>query len=109
MYQEEQTSTVTHNGQEYSINGLLRIASKKPITLFPTNTLAWILKYTTLYADRIKVANYTFPLLVTIEDYNNVIVLDGAHRLARAVLDNIQALPCIILTQKEIESTLVKK
>lgn len=41
MYQEEDDSTVTHNGKEYSVNDLLRRAAKLPEVDVPPMWVEW--------------------------------------------------------------------
>jgi len=97
IYQEEFDSIVVHNGVEYRANSLLELAEDLPIEDFNVDELKWILPYfyeTIKYDDlvRIQNADLAAPILVT-KEHNEYIVLDGIHRLCRAIKDNIGTLP----------------
>lgn len=101
MYQEETTSTFTHHSQKYNLNKLLSITASRPIQTIPTKDLVWILDFTTVDPQRIEKADINSPLLVIKED--QYIVLDGAHRLAKAVQQNIPELSYRKVTTKDLE------
>ena len=83
-YQEEPTSTYTHDGKTYNVNAMLRQAEGLPIEQLLVSDLAWILPHTTVQPERVTMANVSLPILAT-PWRGRLVVVDGAHRLARAV------------------------
>jgi hypothetical protein len=110
MYQEDENSTVTHNSQLYSVNKLLAVASEKPTSILPTRVLLWVLFYSGLSKSRVQAADYSYPLIVTKDNTqdtkNHLVVLDGAHRLAKAVLDKKKLLPVKYISSEELANCL---
>lgn len=101
-YQEELDSQFTHDGDRYDLNKLLRLTADRQIRYFKTSDLDWILDYTEVHEHRIKIADLTAPILITISN-DKMIVLDGAHRLARAVRDQVQELPGVLVTAEDLQ------
>lgn len=101
-YREEDDSTFTHNDIEYSVNKALEIAESIPVEYIDTDKLSWILEYTDTDPERVRNADLSFPLLVSYEN-NIYYVLDGAHRLTKAVEENIKELPAKILSLDQLE------
>jgi hypothetical protein len=124
LYQEEADSTFTHNGAEYSLNRLLSITEAAPIEMVPVNQLAWVLAYDSPEQARVDRADTTAPILVTFMQEPTVVsvgrgkvtitvpqgqkvVLDGLHRLARAMQDGIQVLPARMVTPAQLSRCLL--
>ncbi len=84
LHQEEPTSTVTHNGQTYSLNKLFYITDRFQLRAFKIKDLKWILKYSKPDPDRLKGTLSTLPILVTYSD-KKLVILDGLHRLCTAI------------------------
>ena len=94
IYQEEDSSTFIHNNMEYDLNKLLLISNNIPIEKIKTSELSWILKHTTVDKKRVRKSDTSFPLLITFDKVENKwVVLDGAHRLTKAVSENKKYLP----------------
>ncbi len=106
FYQEEPDSTVTHNDNEYNLNKLFQLTHNKPIQYLNVDKLKWILKYSDNDIERINKADYKYPLLVTVEN-GEYIVLDGLHRLQKGINDGIKELPVIFVNKDELEQSLV--
>ena len=87
MYQEEDDSTVTHNGKEYAVNDLLRRAAKLPEVDVPLMWVEWCASPDKTKTDRERTAraDITAPILFTIDPEYGHVVLDGAHRVSRAI------------------------
>lgn len=86
LYQEGKKSTVTHDGKTYSVNKLLKYSEELNDEEIDVDKLKWILDDTEIDKERVKRAK-CYPILVT-RWKDKLVVLDGAHRLAKAVKDN---------------------
>lgn len=84
LYQEEKSSTFTHDGQEYSLNKLLVLTDRFSTRPFKLDSIKWILKGIELDDERVQAADVTTPLLVTWWN-KTLVVLDGTHRVKKAV------------------------
>jgi hypothetical protein len=84
LYQEEDDSSVTHNGQRYNLNKLLSITENFKTRPFKVDELKWILKYDKPDPKRMEEADTSVPIIVT---YSNkkLVVIDGLHRLCKAI------------------------
>lgn len=107
-YSEGDDSTVTHQNNQYRVDDLLKIAESKPTIELPVKDLEWILKYTTVENSRIEAADTSVRIIV-LKDKKRFIVLDGAHRLARAVGQGLKSLPSAILSPAELPKPIVSK
>jgi hypothetical protein len=68
-------------------------------------TPEWIRQnYEELDWDYARTADLTRPLLVIPFGEQEILLIDGWHRLARAVLEGIEELPMILLTREEADS-----
>lgn len=93
MYQEEADSTVTHNGKEYNVNALLRKAAKLSIDDVPVMWMEWCINPSELDKDRVARADLSAPILYTIDPTYGHVPLDGAHRVAKAILLHRKTVP----------------
>lgn len=101
-YSEGATSTVTHNGNEYKLDTLFRITASRSVISIPVSKLKWVMEYTKTYASRVDVADLKIPILVYEDKRYGLTVLDGAHRLAKAIKNNQFALPVIMVTDEDL-------
>ena len=108
IYQEEDSSTFIHNNIEHDLNKLLLISNNVPIEKIRTSELSWILKYTTVDKKRVRKSDISFPLLITFDKIENKwVVLDGAHRLSKAVSENKKYLPVKKIPGKMLEECVL--
>ena len=91
-YQEEPGSTFHHDGRLYDLNRVLALVADRPVQRFAVRDLAWVLDHDTPDSERVSRADLTAPLLVAAWR-NSLVVVDGLHRLARAVQDGVHGLP----------------
>ena len=101
-YSEGVTSTVTHNGNEYKLDTLFRITASRSVISIPVSKLKWVMEYTKTYASRVDAADLKIPILVYEDKRYGLTVLDGAHRLAKAIKNNQFALPAIMVTDEDL-------
>ena len=104
MYQESESSTFTHDGKKYDLNIVLQCVDNNKVTKVAVNDLTWVLPYTVVDINRVEKADLTVPILVTMDLKNRVTVIDGAHRLTKAVNENVVSLPA-----KWVTKTILKK
>jgi hypothetical protein len=108
IYQEEDSSTFIHNNMEYDLNKLLLISNNIPIEKIQTSELSWILKHTNVDKKRVRKSDTSFPLLITFDKAENKwVVLDGAHRLTKAVSENKKYLPVKKVPEKMLEECVL--
>lgn len=103
-YSEGKDSTFTHQGVEYGIDKLhevLREAGVSPSTVFKVEDLKWILDHGVSSPERVDNADTDTPIIVSKES-NTLYVIDGFHRLARAVKDNKEELKGYLITDKKL-------
>lgn len=95
MYQEEADSTFTHNGKTYVLNDMLRRAKSLPVKDVPVMWIAWCASEDKSKSDRERTdrADLDAPILYTVDPVYGHVVLDGAHRTAKAVKQNKKTLP----------------
>ena len=74
-------------GQEYSVDCLLRMTRTSTVHLCPVAELKWILEYTEIDEERVEKADLSVPILVLMpsKELPRPVVVDGAHRLTKAV------------------------
>lgn len=92
-YSEEETSTVTHDGEEYSVNKLLRISDNLQIHSIPVSALTWNIDPTSMDPHRIYAADPNVPVLITPYE-DQLTVIDGAHRIAKAMQTKLPTIRC---------------
>lgn len=107
-YREHETDTFTHHGVDYNINKVFELSDDIEVTNVDVEKLSWILKYDTVDPVRLKNADYSYPLLVVIEN-RKYYAVDGLHRLTKAVNDKIKTVPCKIITKEILLKAKVKQ
>lgn len=123
MYQEGARDTFTHNGREYSLNKLLILTNNLPVKEFLVDELVWIFKYSRRLIDgtmvcssclgnevgwhekRVENCDLTVPIIVTIHD-DRLVVLDGLHRLEKAVKLNLTKIPGRMVVENLLQDCL---
>lgn len=91
LYQEGPTSTLTHDGNEYSVDKLLQLTANVKVTNIAVDKLSWCIP-NNLDADRVESADIQIPIIVT--SYGDkLVVLDGAHRVKQALNSNVSTIP----------------
>lgn len=107
-YQEFE-SYYSSNGVKYDLNIIWKAVYKDPIKEIEVSKLKWILKYSdTKDKQRVKNADLSTPLLV-IEQNRRPVVVDGAHRLAKAVASNVLFLPYWAVSKAVLDSSKVNE
>ncbi|MBS9730349.1 hypothetical protein [Pseudomonas aeruginosa] len=92
MAYQEYGSTFVHDGKVYHLNDFLRRSETLPVQTVPLKDFEWLLEYAVEEdKDRIKRADYSFPLLIT-EWEGERVIIDGWHRFLKAHWDGQSAL-----------------
>lgn len=100
-YKEGPSSTFTHNKVTYSVDAAIERSKDTPVKKVAIAKLKWILKYTKPEKDRVKKADITVPILIA-HYGKRLAVVDGLHRLVKAIEDGEEYLPTKLLTKADL-------
>lgn len=95
FYQEEPGGSFTHDGVEYDLNPLLRDTEDYPVKDIPVDDLKWIIDK----EEEFEYADTDVPILVT-PWKDKIAVIDGYHRLLKAVDKGLETLPAKMVPTK---------
>jgi hypothetical protein len=101
--------SITHDGVEYDFDKVLAMAETKPTKQCSVSKLAWVLAYDEPDTTRLKNADISVPVVITKSNNGKLTVIDGLHRLAKAVDSNIKSLPVKYITSGELQSARLKQ
>lgn len=104
-------NTFTHDGREYDLTKLNRMIKDNDIKKFRISKLKWIFKHDDPFKDepeRIKTSNIKVPIIVT-KWRKKLVVLDGLHRLCKADIMGLKALPGRLVKPEQLEKCLISK
>ena len=102
-YQEEEGAAFTHAGQRYDLNAALRATHAAPTEEVPVADLAWMLEHDKpTDNERVDQADLKAPVLLA-KHGDKTAVVDGLHRLARAVRDKALTLPARWIDPKTLK------
>ena len=99
----EEGGSFTHDGQKYSLREAFRTARTKPTKQVDVENLKWVLQYDRPNPKRLAAANLNAPLIVAPDRRGRPTVVDGLHRLAKAVQQGKKTLPAKMLTLRELK------
>lgn len=102
LYSEPDRSTFTHDGSTYDLNGLLSYTLGMNRKMLPVASLKWILKWDRVGGARVRNADLTAPILV-VDWKGKLVVVDGVHRLTKAVRSGVKELPSIFVSDSVLE------
>lgn len=105
-YTEEDDSTVSHDGGEYSVNKLLAISRKSKVHTVPVSMLSWNIEPTDMDSKRIHNADVSVPVLIT-PYKDKVTVIDGAHRIAKSMGLKLPYIQCKYVTPDMLDKCRV--
>ena len=108
-YQEQHDSTFSSNGKEYRLNVIFEMTKNQKPMEMDIDLFTWILPYTTVQESRVTTADLKAPILVFFDpDDKRWIVIDGAHRLTKAVRQKEKTILCKIVNQTMLDKALIK-
>lgn len=108
MYTEK-GGTFTYDKNEYNLETLLRDMHRAPVIEVAVSDLAWMLtesKDTSYDKTRFKNADLSAPILVTCWQ-DRLAVIDGWHRLQKAVYEGVALLPAKMVTEEMLNKHLI--
>lgn len=106
-YREGKESTFTHFGKEYYVDDLIALTNGEKPRLISVSQLDWIFDYTTPDPERVENASLHYPLIVTrdfVDGKDRFIVVDGTHRLAKAVKLGKKQVYCYLLNKHDVKA-----
>lgn len=107
FYSEEGSFTL--DGVEYDIKKAFSIANNKKKRDFVVSDLKWVLNYDTPDPERKKNADLDAPIMVAKDALGRLTVVDGLHRLAKAVEAGKKQIQGVLFSEKELESMKIDK
>lgn len=105
--QEEEVDTFTHDGQEYDLRKAKILVKDQEARDIPIKELDWLLPDIDTTPSRIKTADVDNPVIV-VKWEKKWVVVDGAHRLTKAVREELKELPAKVLTADDLKSCKLK-
>jgi hypothetical protein len=99
----EEGGSFTHDGQRYSLREAFRTARAKPTKQVDVDKLKWVLQYDRPNPKRLAAANLNAPVIVAPDRRGRPTVVDGLHRLSKAVQQGKKTLPAKMLTLRELK------
>lgn len=91
-YREEPGGEFESDGKLYDLNRIFEAVEHEPVQQIAVKELIWVLQYDSPDRRRVERADLSAPILVT-RYQGKELVVDGLHRLAKAVQMNQATLP----------------
>ena len=107
MYSEGKESIFSHYGKKYRVDDLLRLTGKSRVRRIPISELKWIFDYADPDPERAAKASLAYPLVVTkgdVDGEERYIVIDGTHRLAKAIQTGRLTVQCFIVDKDAVKN-----
>lgn len=111
IYQEGHGSTFSVDGRTFRLNEILKRAHDLPVVKTAVKDLLWHMEYVkTSKSDIVRVnnADLTAPLLLT-KHYDKIMIIDGMHRLQKAVIKQVHELPSKYISEEMMIECLISK
>ena len=106
-YREGDDSTATHNGKRYRLDTLFEIVQNRSVVMIEVSKLTWVLEYTEVDQDRVVKADTGVPVMVYCDPEYGLTVIDGAHRLTKAVKLKQRFILAYMLTDQDMRKAEV--
>lgn len=109
VYQEEAGGTFGSDGKAYDLNRIFRAVAKDPVLTIEVSKLVWVLSFdkTETNEKRDRQADLSAPLLVTLHKGKELVV-DGGHRLRKAVKLGVKTLPYRRVSAQVLKDSEIK-
>lgn len=92
----EPDSFFHHLGYDYRLNRIFRVAGLLPITTVDATKLVWNIQgENVLDLERVAATDISVPIIVM--DSDPMVVVDGAHRLAKLVGAGVKQINCVVM------------
>jgi len=105
-YREGSDSLFESNGEFFQLDTIFAIVETKPTTRILINRVNWMLEGTQLDNERVRRADLSVPIIVTTFD-NKTLVVDGVHRVRKAVDEGNTFILCKWITPTELSSAKI--
>ena len=109
LYKEGSKSIVDSNGKHYLVDDLIEQSENNEIIKFHISDLDWIIDHTEIDEARVKKADLSIPILVYNDvsqpNHQQLVVLDGAHRLTKAKRKHHKTIKGKLLSDKQVEKS----
>jgi hypothetical protein len=108
-YQEETGGLFSSEGTNYDLNKIFRISHKKEVKNVPVEDLKWILQFVpdeNSDQDRTAKADLNAPVIV-VRQKDRSVVVDGVHRLRKAVSQKNSSIKAVYITPLELKSAVI--
>jgi len=102
-YKEGPSSTFTHNKVRYSVDSAIERSKDIPTKKVAVSKLKWLMKYAKPNENRKRKADTSVPVLLA-HHGEKLVVVDGLHRLAKAIEDGEKYLPTKLLTDDDLKA-----
>lgn len=107
-YREEKGGTFESNGVKHDLNYIFAHTEHEPVEYIEVRKLVWVLDENSPYdPHRVKAADLTAPLLV-VHWQGKELVVDGIHRLIKAVQEKVKTLPYRRVSDRVMRESVVK-
>lgn len=98
-----------YNFELYDFNKLYELSLPISIVNITVDNISHLLVWNYVDKPRVDRAILTYPILICkLNDSDNLIMLDGMHRLQKAVWNNTKTLPCKYLTEEMLDACIIK-
>lgn len=104
---EEPLSTFSCGGKLYDLTEMLKETHHLPTVKFRVKELEWMLEHGEADPVRVREADLSAPILVTVWD-SKLAVVDGFHRLTKAVQQHKRELPGKLLSEEFLERYFIR-
>ncbi len=125
LYQEHEGDSFGHDGVDYDINKIFKVAHEQEVSHIPVSDLAWNLEHSKMmsdtgelvcgscytmkgnkieHADRVSKADLTQPIIVLKTEDGKFLSVDGVHRIEKALNAGVEILPVKIISKEEFDS-----
>lgn len=101
--EEIRTNTFTHDDQEYNLDYVRKASRNLPRTLVKVKDLEWLLEECEWTTEDSKRYAYLGRPVFIVKWEDKLVVVDGYHRLHRAVRKGLEHLPAIYITDEIME------
>lgn len=98
--------TFTHNDHDYDLARLKVLARDISVKPIEVAKLVWIFQWDKPIENRILTANINQPILVTY-DKGKLVILDGLHRLTKAVQFGFKSVPGKMIPNSFLKKTII--
>lgn len=99
----DEIDSFTHDGEEFDLQKVKNLVRNQEPKSMAVDDLKWVLDDTDVVRSRIKTADTDNPVIVT-RWKSKWVVLDGAHRLTKAVKEKLSTLPTKTISAKDLKT-----